>query len=338
MAKIPTISVVMPAYNAEKYLREAIDSILAQTFTDFEFIIINDGSTDSTKKIIQSYDDPRIVYLENEVNSGICVTLNKGLDAARGRYIARMDSDDISLPQRFEKQIAFMDSNPEIGVVGTHLQLMDENGNFTYVFKNASNPKECYVNMIFASCVGHPSVMIRTSCLRDNDLNYEEYFKGMEDYYLWWQLNKHTQISNIPEPLLNYRCHSRQITKNQVNADFLRRQREFLAIRLKDSNLNLPEEEIDLLNQYMINSGGFNDDKLMRFIAVLKKIQTRLSESNPELKSLLKLYMAKVISLAMDRSFHNLSKSKFYYTNKSLRVGCMPFLWWLKRTYHYIYK
>lgn len=113
----------MPAYNAEKYLREAIDSILAQTFTDFELIIINDGSTDFTKDIILSYTDQRIRYIENEQNSGICVTLNKGLDAARGRYIARMDSDDISLPRRLEVQVQYMDSHPEIGVAGTDIEI-----------------------------------------------------------------------------------------------------------------------------------------------------------------------------------------------------------------------
>ena len=102
---VPGVSVVMPAYNAEKYLREAIDSILAQTYTDFELIIINDGSTDSTKEVIHSYSDPRIIYIENERNSGICITLNKGLDASRGRYIVRMDSDDISVPERLEVQV-----------------------------------------------------------------------------------------------------------------------------------------------------------------------------------------------------------------------------------------
>ena len=113
---VPGVSVVMPAYNAAKYIKEAIDSILAQTYRDFEFIIVNDGSTDNTKEIILSYSDPRIVYIENEQNSGICVTLNKGLDAAKGRYIVRMDSDDIALPQRLEVQVRYMDANPVVGV------------------------------------------------------------------------------------------------------------------------------------------------------------------------------------------------------------------------------
>ena len=110
---MPKISVVMPAYNAEKYIGESIDSILNQTYGDFEFIIINDGSRDSTKEIILSYSDNRIVYLENEINSGIVVTLNKGLKYATGEYIARMDADDIAVAERLEKQIEFMEKNKD---------------------------------------------------------------------------------------------------------------------------------------------------------------------------------------------------------------------------------
>lgn len=326
----------MPAYNAAKYIAEAIDSILAQTYTDFEFIIINDGSVDDTEKIIQSYDDPRIVYLKNDVNSGICVTLNKGLDAARGRYIARMDADDISLPHRFEKQVMFMDNHPEIGVVGSYLQLMDETRKFMYVFENAPDPKECYVNMIFATCVGHPSVMIRRSCLEISKLRYEEHFRGMEDFYLWWQLAKTTQFSNIPEPLLNYRCHGGQVTKNQVNDDFRRRQKEFLCIRLSDMKLKLTDDEVDVLDQYLVDSGKFDDSSLTKFIDTLKHVYIQIIARRPDLKRILKLYIAKAISLAMDRSVSRLRKSKTYYTNKALLLGCMPLIWWCKRSYHYI--
>ena len=116
---MPKISVVMPAYNAEKYIGEAIESILNQTFKDFEFIIINDGSVDHTKEIIREYNDPRIVLLENDKNRGIVLSLNKGLDAATGKYIARMDADDIALKNRFERQVEYLDEHKDIGVLGT---------------------------------------------------------------------------------------------------------------------------------------------------------------------------------------------------------------------------
>ena len=123
------ISVLMPAYNAEKYIGEAIESILNQTYKDFEFIIINDGSIDRTEDIILSYDDPRIIYLKNKENSGIVASLNNGLKQAKGQYVARMDADDISLPTRFEKQLQYMESNQHIFVLGTSLILFGENSN-----------------------------------------------------------------------------------------------------------------------------------------------------------------------------------------------------------------
>lgn len=337
MNKSPTVSVVMPAYNAETYLREAIDSILAQTYTDFEFIIINDGSTDRTKEIIQSYTDPRIVYLENEKNSGICVTLNKGLDAARGRYIARMDADDISMPHRLATQVAFMDSHPEIGVTGTHMQLMDENGKPRQVFMNSTDPYACYVDLLFGASVGHPTVMMRKSILTDHNLEYEDYFRGMEDYYLWWELARHTRISNIPQTLLHYRCHGGQVTKNQVNEDFLRRQREFLEIRIHDMNVNLSSREVDLMELYMRGIDRFDDCALTDFIGALKSLFDQFTTRNPEYKAPLRLYVAKAVSFVMDRSERNLANTKMHYTNMAFRKGCMPFGWWCKRTYHYIF-
>ena len=112
----PLISVILPAYNAERFLEEAIDSILAQTYKNFELIVLNDGSTDRTEEIILSYNDPRIRYIKNESNLKLIKTLNKGIALARGKYIARMDADDISLPTRFEKEIEFMEIHPDIGV------------------------------------------------------------------------------------------------------------------------------------------------------------------------------------------------------------------------------
>ena len=125
---MPKVSVVMPAYNAEAYIGAAMESILSQSFGDFEFLILNDCSTDGTEAIIQSYDDPRIVYIKNEKNMGVAATLNKGLAAAQGEYIARMDADDFSLPQRFEKQVAYLDAHPEVVVLGTQVQFFSDRG------------------------------------------------------------------------------------------------------------------------------------------------------------------------------------------------------------------
>ena len=124
--KTPKITVLMPVYNGEKYLKESIESILKQTFRDFEFLIINDTSTDESEKIIRSFKDSRIKLIKNEKNIGLTKSLNKGLDLAKGEYMARMDADDISLPKRLEIQVAFMDKNPKIGVIGAWAKVIGE--------------------------------------------------------------------------------------------------------------------------------------------------------------------------------------------------------------------
>jgi glycosyltransferase involved in cell wall biosynthesis len=141
----PYVTVLMPVYNTEMYLKEAIDSILNQTFRDFEFIVINDGSTDSTSDIIESYSDPRIIYLQNEKNLGVATSLNKGLSIAKGTYIARMDGDDVSRCDRLEKQVAFMDANPEIGVCGTWLETI---GDRNEVWSPPRNHDQIIVGML----------------------------------------------------------------------------------------------------------------------------------------------------------------------------------------------
>lgn len=212
---MPKISVIMPVYNGEKYLRQAIDSILSQTFSDFEFIIINDASKDSTEEIIKSYNDERIVYLKNEENLGVAGTLNKGIDAARGEYIARMDADDISMPDRFLKQVTIMDSNKDIGVCGGNLIIFGEEideRNFIY----SETDKKIRVDMIFNSAFAHPAVMIRSSILSDN-IRYDIDFEKAEDYKMWYDIMRVSKGYNIQEPLLRYRHHQKQVTK--VNKD-----------------------------------------------------------------------------------------------------------------------
>lgn len=210
---MPKISVIMPVYNGEKYLREAIDSILNQTFSDFEFIIINDCSVDSTEDIIKSYDDSRIVYIKNEKNLGVAGTLNKGLELAKGEFIARMDADDISLPTRFEKQIKFMEENPEVGVLGSNAIVFSETSEIITNFPETEF--EFIFNLFFSSQIIHPSVMVRRKLIDDGLYKYNPRWEGREDYALWLYLVKHTKLANFKEPLLKYRVHNLQVTQNK---------------------------------------------------------------------------------------------------------------------------
>jgi glycosyltransferase involved in cell wall biosynthesis len=201
----------MPVYNGERYLKEAIDSILNQTFGDFEFIILNDGSTDNTKKIITSYDDSRIVYIENEKNLGIVKTLNKGIDNTKGKYIARMDADDISLPERFEKQIALMERYEDIDICGTWIMYMGR-GN---IWKIPEYDIEAKLTLIYGSSFAHPTVMIRKKIFDKYFIRYDEKFLGAEDYKMWIDMSKIAKFYNIQEVLLNYRVHNSQISSQR---------------------------------------------------------------------------------------------------------------------------
>lgn len=334
---VPTVSVVMPAYNAEKYLREAIDSILAQTFDDFEFIIVNDGSTDSTKEIILSYDDPRIIYLENEQNSGICVTLNKGLDAARGKYIARMDADDISLPERFAHQVAYLDAHPEVGVLGSFVERITENGLTIDFPPSETNPYKCRASLLFSPCVAHPATMLRVSVLNDHKLRYDDNYRGMEDFYLWWNLSQHTQISNIETVLLKYRIHQNQVTQASINEDFLIHQQRFVRERLSRFGNDFTKQEIECFLKYMFSRKSFDDGELETFIHSLSKI-VRSIKTDRKFRSSQKLVAGKAISYSYDLSSENLEKSNLYYMFNAYRQSCMPLSWIVRRIYHQFFR
>lgn len=271
---MPTVSVVMPVYNGEKYLREAIDSILAQTFTDFEFIIVNDGSDDGTKEIIRSYDDARIVYLENRENSGIVVTLNKGLDRAVGKYIARMDSDDIAVKERFEKQVAFLDRNKDIGLLGTGICIFGEGiEREERVFTKKHDLLKA--ELIFHSCFAHPTVMMRRSVLADNDLRYNENFAGREDFALWWEIVKVSRVATLSDILLYYRIHNKQITQRD-DGKAGQNALDMLKLRMSDIGVNLTDGELKSLLIYCRNKGTpFEYEDCICFINGIDKIMIR---------------------------------------------------------------
>lgn len=198
--KPPRISVLMPAYNSEEYIGQAIESILNQTFSDFEFIIINDGSNDKTADVVRSYNDKRIRFVDNPKNKGLVAVLNQGLDLCRGEYVARMDSDDISLPKRFEKQVAYMDKHPECSVLGTWFECF---GKSDGVVQHPEHIK--IMDILNDHHVGHPTVFIRKSVIDKYDFRYDKNYTHAEDFELWSRMVFVTEIHNLPEILLNYR-------------------------------------------------------------------------------------------------------------------------------------
>ncbi len=204
----PAISVVMPAYNAEKYLREAIESILNQTFSNFEFIIINDGSTDKTKSIILSYSDHRIIYIENSANIGISNSLNNAFTLAKGKYIARMDADDISALNRLEQQFVLMENNLEIGVSGTNIKYFSQSTEKIKSFPLTHD--EIKLRLSFGDCpIAHPTVILRRDIYHNNKFSYSSKKGVPEDIMLWYDmLQEGVRFANIDLILLNYRIGS----------------------------------------------------------------------------------------------------------------------------------
>ena len=203
MVDIP-VTVLMPVYNAELYLREAIESILNQTFTDFEFLIINDGSTDSSKDIIASYQDSRIRYVENESNLKLIATLNRGIELAKGTYIARMDADDISMPDRLEKLYTFMELHPEVGLCGSWFENFTEKGRGCIV-KYATDDSTIRLKQLHQIHLSHGTCIFRTKVLTNNNLFFNPEFIHAEDYELWTRMAKYTKFANIPFMLYRVR-------------------------------------------------------------------------------------------------------------------------------------
>jgi glycosyltransferase involved in cell wall biosynthesis len=242
----PRVSVLMAVYNGEKYLPEAINSILTQSFTDFEYLIVDDGSTDHSLEIIESYQDPRIKIISNPHNIGLTRSLNKGLNLARGEYVARMDSDDISLPERLAKQVAYMDAHPDVGVCGTWAKDIDSRG-FVTGLRETPVGKELEHDYWRPSPIIHPSAIIRRSHL--NGLRYHEQIRYAQDFDLWLRIRAKHKLGNLPQHLLLYRVHQESITLSQRD-DQLRATYEIFRERVESSEVNF--DEFVALNSYSL--------------------------------------------------------------------------------------
>lgn len=240
----PKVTVVMPVYNGSRYLREAIESILAQTYTNFEFLIIDDGSTDGTSAIIQSYNDPRIRFIRNDRNQGVWKTMNTGLSLARGEYFSRMDSDDIALPVKLERQVAYLENKPEVTVISSAIIEISANGASTLstwgAEKNAATYDQIRRTLIYVCCICNPTTLLRTNILKQYRFN-EAFRNNGADYELWLHFcSDGLIIEKHSEPLLKFRKHSGSYTfiyaRNQISRAKLLRMHvkvAFLIRRLK---------------------------------------------------------------------------------------------------------
>ena len=242
------VTILMPVYNGEEFLRETMESVLKQSFADFIFLIINDGSTDETEQIILSFADSRIHYLKNDTNLGLVKTLNKGIELVETEFLARMDADDLWVETKLEKQIALLDNRPDVGICGTSIRKFGAfEGDFFFPVENAG----LKAGFLFFCCMSHPSVVFRMSFLHETGLRYREDYFPAEDYKMWVESLKFTQIYNIPEKLVFYRQHENQITQDANSAQAILTNKVRLEL-LEELSVNFTEEEKSFhLNGYI---------------------------------------------------------------------------------------
>jgi glycosyltransferase involved in cell wall biosynthesis len=280
LRKMPRVSVILPVYNAEIFIEEAVKSILDQTFSDFELILLNDCSTDSTPDILEKFTDHRIRFINNDTNLKVVKTLNKGLDLATGEFIARMDADDIAHPLRLEKQVNFLTKHPETDLVGSWVQHF---GAESTVMKAATEHDHIKVRLFFVNPMFHPAVMFRNERFKKNNLRYEESFKNAEDYGLWVKAIDTLKFANIPEILLKYRIHAANVSVLKDSNRSLLDEIHYDVYRFFLDKLNVDFTGKELLMQRklgLVNVGELSQDELTDYLMWLKKLVVANSKVN----------------------------------------------------------
>ncbi len=312
MPELPKISVILPAYNVACYVGDAIRSILNQSYNDFELIIIDDCSTDSTVSVIQSFNDDRIKLIKKVKNTGYTNSLNYGISIAQGEYIARMDGDDVSMSNRFEEQVKILDNYKDIAVCGSFAKILGSE----VIMKVPKDHHTIVSKMILKNQIIHPVVMIRKKVLLDNSLSYDSKFEPAEDYELWSRILNFGNLHNIQKPLLQYRVHDGQISKVK---NFTQRKSalevkfnlfQYLGFNSSKDSLFLWEKFIDL-------SAAFTDDEF-------KKISIFFSNffENSKIDQSIKVKIRKLYGdLLADK------KSKFYYQKKRFNLKLLRSFW-----------
>lgn len=273
----PMVTVLMPVYNAARYLREALESVLSQTYRDFELLVIDDASTDASADLVGSFHDPRIRLLRNDSNLGVARTLNRGAQLARGRYLARMDADDVCLPERLKRQVEYLELHPEVEVLGTRVELIGADGGEIGVWqadREAVTAEEIRSRLPQGNCLAHPSVMMRRELLLCHP--YHEKVPYAQDYELWLRLAAHgCRIEKLDQVLLRHRVHQGSVTfKSNRSGSDLKNVRiksvclgHWFAGRLPSSSFMrsvIRELVVDLYRLSMVRGKGLVRETLVR--------------------------------------------------------------------------
>jgi glycosyltransferase involved in cell wall biosynthesis len=311
----PMVSVVMPVFNAENYLEQAIESILNQSYTNLDIVIINDGSTDNSKNIILNFEDKRLRYFENPVNWGIVKTRNRCLEEARGKYIAVLDSDDIAFPERIKEQVEFLENNPDYGMCGSYFQTIDGNGKFLKNVRFPSNDKDARTYLIVHNCFCHSTIMMRSKLAKE--FQYLAGYDVAEDYLLWYEISKITKIINLPVYTTFYRVHQKNIstTKNNVMFGIVNK---INARILDDLNIKYSPEELEIHS----NSLRYNDI-FFKNKSEIQKLENWISKLYKEVKKNENLNARLLYQVLVEKWIVLCSNSKHYkkmFLNKVISI------------------
>lgn len=309
----PRVSVFMPVYNAEHYLNESIDSILNQSYTEFEFVIVNDGSTDRSAEVIKAYSDPRIRFIENTQNLGLIASLNIGLETCKGEFIVRMDQDDISLPQRIEKQVQFMDKNPEYGLIGCWFEDFGE-AIENKVVRYSSDDTHIRIRHLYQTHIAHPTAVLRKSVIDKFNLRFDVDFVHGEDYAFWVQMSAHCKLSNYPEMLVRKRDHAQNVSNKyaQIQSDTCARVKK---LQFEAMGISITRDEIELYTRFANPDWTFSKDEMEVMHALLEKMANGNERSNFIPKQALKSYLAeKWFHLCLQNRV--LNKTGLFWWNK----------------------
>ncbi len=264
------VSVVMSNYNTDElYLRASIESILSQTYENFEFIIVDDCSTDNSIDVIESYSDDRIKLIKNKQNMGLTKSLNVAIKAAKGEFIARMDADDISLPQRFEKQVEFLTSNPEYIACGTAIKIIGGQKEGKIIRRPIPDIETFRIYLLFGNYpnIAHPTAMFNHSLLKKYNIEYDEKCILAQDYKMWVNCSKYAPCYNLDEVLLHYRIHNKAVSveKQQLQKDIAT---QIIAEQLQSLNLSCDDEILEIHRDFMFERKEYN----LKFRSWIKKL------------------------------------------------------------------
>ncbi|HMS66220.1 MAG TPA: glycosyltransferase family 2 protein [Ignavibacteria bacterium] len=278
----PKVSVITTVYNCEKYIARSVESILNQTYRDFEFIIVNDGSIDNTSLIVRelSLADNRIVFIDNKENKGRVPSLNKALEIAKGKYLAIQDADDYSMPERLEKQITFLENNNDYVLVGSNIIVMDENEKFISQPMRPINSPEAKFNLLFRCTFANPSIVFRKEIVDKYGLKYEDNFIHAEDYRIISKISNYGKVYNLEEMLVKYRKHS--FNNSMVYSDIVSNGSTLIAKEnVSGLGIEISEEQALRIRKLLSSKGTdlkyiYNDVKLL--LKIMKEWQSGLAK------------------------------------------------------------